>query len=861
MADFTLSTTINGVTHTAEITGHESAVEVIRDEFGLTGTKLVCAGGVCGACTVMIDGVPSASCLLPATALHDRDVTTVEGLAANGSLHPVQRAFLAYDGLQCGYCTPGFVVDAAVFYECWRAEDGETEPDRNTIAYALAGHLCRCAAYEGIYAAVAAACRGDFDTGDGDVQRVDGPEKVTGSAVYTTDVQLPDMLYAAFRRSDIAAAAVNSVGLEAAQFAVDVLGDDRRIHWAGQPIAAVAAESPHQARRLAASLHVNLSPLPFVVDPEEATNIDAPLVYESKEARKSAPSAAEGGPVLPLRWDGNVRGPTSVPFLGSVAKHRIRRARKSGVIGLVDLTFETASQIHTSFEPHGCVADWSDPDRLRLWVSTQAVDRIAGDVAERYGLGVEQVEVVADHVGGGFGSKLELGVETVAAIELSRQARRPVRLVLDRHEELTATGNRPGSRMKVSLLADDAGDLRAMVVESDNRQGAAVGSMVAALAALMYGRSPRLTRDFDVVTNTPPGAPFRGPGGPTAAWALEQSVDEVAHRLGRDPIALRQRWDGNRKRQALYRWAGSLPLWQNRPATGSQTGRFRRGVGIAAANWLYLVDTTTEVVVSVEDGRLVASTASQDIGTGGRTVVARAVAEVFDMAPQNVEVRFGRANATTTHGPTSGGSRATVSLWPAAHRAALHLRQLVDGPVSSEHNGKSASAKRGGDIGLGPVSLLDMAGSHPGKGLIGALHVSQVEVDTRTGKTRVLKVHAGIAAGKPHAPELAVRMCEGGVIQGIGLALYENQILDPHTGLTLTANLEDYRIPQLGDTPEIEVYFHEEGWAHVPGGGVGLGEVSTISPAASIGNAIFNATGWRPTTLPVRPDRMVEALR
>ncbi|MEM7285830.1 MAG: molybdopterin cofactor-binding domain-containing protein [Actinomycetota bacterium] len=139
--------------------------------------------------------------------------------------------------------------------------------------------------------------------------------------------------------------------------------------------------------------------------------------------------------------------------------------------------------------------------------------------------------------------------------------------------------------------------------------------------------------------------------------------------------------------------------------------------------------------------------------------------------------------------------------------------------------------------------------------------MSEVEVDTLTGKTRVLTVHGGLAIGIPHAPELARSQCEGSIIQGIGLALYENQILDPHTGLTLTSNLEDYRIPQLGDTPEITIHFHEDGWDRVPGGGVGLGEVATISPAASVGNAIHNATGWRPRVLPVRPDRLLEGLR
>uniref|UniRef100_UPI00261E8596 (2Fe-2S)-binding protein n=1 Tax=Ilumatobacter sp. TaxID=1967498 RepID=UPI00261E8596 len=148
-----ISTTVNGESHTIEVEGHESAVDVIREQLGLTGTKLVCAGGVCGACTVQIDGTPVAGCLTPATAMRGGEVTTIEGLETDGKLHPVQQAFMAHDGLQCGYCTPGFVVDAAAFVDEWRAANGSTEPDRHTIADALAGHLCRCGAYDGIYRA------------------------------------------------------------------------------------------------------------------------------------------------------------------------------------------------------------------------------------------------------------------------------------------------------------------------------------------------------------------------------------------------------------------------------------------------------------------------------------------------------------------------------------------------------------------------------------------------------------------------------------------------------------------------------------------------------------------------------------
>ncbi|MEM7091669.1 MAG: molybdopterin-dependent oxidoreductase [Actinomycetota bacterium] len=855
-----ISTTVNGSEQSVEIAGHESAVDVIRGPLGLTGTKLVCAGGVCGACTITIDGTAVAGCLTPATALRDAEVTTVEGLAVDGSLHPVQRAFMEHDGLQCGYCTPGFVVDAAAFVDDWRAENGDAEPDRHTIADALAGHLCRCGAYEGIYRAVAAACHGEHDTTESTPARIDAESKVTGAAVYTADRTLPNMLEAVIIRSPIAAGVADTLDTGSDAFVVDLLDESREVRWAGQPMAAVAAETLAEARRLAAELTPTITPSPFVVDPQAARSTTAPAVFHGRRSRKNAPNAAEG-PIPPARWDGNVRKPMAFPFLGTVAKRRISRARRAGSDRLVELEVGTSPQLHTSFETHCSVADWSDPEKLRMWVSTQALSHVAEDVAEHFGLRSDQVEVTSDFVGGGFGSKLTVTPDMLAAAELSRAARRPVRLVLDRREELTATGNRPGSKTNIALLVDERDDLKAVHVDAETHGGVSINGAYGMLAMLVYGRSPRIAYDKDVVTNAPPGSPFRGPGGPTYAWALEQAVDQVAHKRGRDPIELRQQWDGNDRRQGLYAWAADLDVWSTRPVTGSATGRLRRGVGIAAANWLYMVDPDTEVRVSVEAGHLVVTCATQDMGTGSKTVLARAAASVFDVEPTEVEVRIGRAADGEPHGPTSGGSRTTASIWSTAVEAAEALRaDIGTTSVDAAHNGASASAKRGGDENIRPVPFT-FANLQIGRGFSGAVHVSEVEVDTLTGKTRVLSVHGGLSIGVPHARQLAVSQCEGSIIQGIGLALYENQILDPHTGQTLTSNLEDYRIPQLGDTPEISIHFHEPGWEHVPGGGVGLGEVATISPAASVANAIFNATGWRPDVAPVRPDRLLEGLR
>ena len=853
-----IPTTVNGNEVAVEISGPEAAVDVLREQLGLTGPKLVCASGVCGACTIQLDGEAVAGCLTPATAMRGAEITTVEGLGAGGELHAVQRAFMAHDGLQCGYCTTGFVTAAAVFVDRWRSDRGDVAPSRHQIADALAGNLCRCGAYEGIYSAVAAACRGEHDE-PGTSARVDAEAKVTGAAVYTADVFPKHGLHAVIVRSAVAAADVGPTPMDAAPWVVDLLGERRSVVYAGQPIAAVAAETLTEARRLAAEFPIEITPKPFVVDPEAAKVANAPEVHDGKDARKAAPNSAEGA-TIPTRWKGNVKGPVTVRYRGGTAKRRVGKARERADANLAELTVGTGVQLHTSFEPHCTVADWSDPQRLVVWTSTQGLNHVHEELAEHYGLQPTELEIHADFVGGGFGAKLGPTPDMFAAIELSKAARRPVRLVLDRREELTATGNRPGSATDISLLVGDDGSFEAMTMACEGHGGAAINTAYGMLAALTYRRAPKFTRDHDILTNTPPGTPFRGPGGPTAAWALESAVDQVAHQTGRDPLELRTTLDRNPKRLALYDWASGLDLWTSRPETGGEQGRFRRGVGVAAANWVYNLDPATEIEVAVHGGRLTVTTASQDMGTGSKTVLARAVAEVFEIDPAEVVVHMGIADGVKPHGPVSGGSRTTPSIWSTAVEAAEKLKAEIGGTPTSEHDGVHARVKRAKDHRRGlPMTL--PTSLEVGRGFSGALHVSEVEVDTLTGKVRVLTVYGGIAVGRIHSLATARNQCEGSIIQGIGLALYEQQVIDPHTGLTLSSNLEDYRIPQLGDTPEMHIHFHEDGWDHVPGGGVGLGEVATISPAASVGNAIFNATGWRPTQLPIRPDRVLEALR
>ncbi|MFI8497107.1 molybdopterin-dependent oxidoreductase [Streptomyces sp. NPDC085524] len=850
---------VNGARREVDVDDDPAAVEVVRDRLGLTGTKLVCSGGVCGACTIQVDGEPRVSCLTPAVVLAGRRITTVEGLTG----HPVTRAFAGEDALQCGYCTPGFVVEAAAFHDRWRAEHGTARPGREQIADALAGHLCRCGAYEGIFSAVAAACTGDYDDerADGEeraVPRAEAPEKIDGSARYTTDLRPEGLLEGVIIRSPHAHAHVRS--LEAGDVPiVPLLPPDGVVRYVGQPVAAVAAPGRAAARAAAARVTVDYEVLPAALDARLARAGEGPLVYEDKAARKRAPGSGETPQLLPARWRGNLRGPSAMSKRPATAVRRITEARSRNPERVVEGEFTTAAQTHTPLEPHACLARWAD-GALHLEVSTQSLKHVASLAAERWGVPAERVVAKAIHVGGGFGCKMGLTTDVVAAVELARLHNAPVRVVLDRDEELTDGGYRPGTRIRVAMVADEAGDLSALAMDADSDGGISVGASVAAQARFMYGKAPRRLRDFDTVTHRPPGAPFRGPGGPPLCWALEQAVDEMAHRLGEEPIALRRRWDGNAKRHALYDLARALPFWAG-PRGGS--GRFRRGVGVAAANWLYFLDPATEVELTVEDGIVVARCAVQDIGTGARSVLRRAVAAELGLPLDRVRAEIGGSD--TVHGPTSGGSRTTPSLAPAAAEAAARLREALGGGdvaarLDTAHGVRATGRRPRDHRGFVTPFGLTMGGVAIGRGFTGSVQVAEVEVDTRLGRIRPLRVWSGIAAGRIHEDMLARSQCEGAVVQGIGYALFEERRVDPVTGRVLTDNLEDYRLPGIGDTPEITVHFHEEGFEHVPGGGVGLGEIATLPTAACLANAVHDATGWRPYDLPIRPDRLLEGL-
>jgi xanthine dehydrogenase YagR molybdenum-binding subunit len=881
---------VNGQTQQVDEQLHDRLVDGLRVGVRLTGTKESCSTGACGACTVMADGVAVLSCLFPTKAAAGRTIETIEGLGP--ALHPIQRALMAHDGLQCGFCTPGVVMQGVAFYRRWRAARGTAAPTREDVNDAMAGHLCRCGAYVGIVAAITRACAGDFD-GDTDPPspRHDAKYKVTGAAKYTVDVYPDGVLEGAILRSVHAHALVHSIDSQRALAApgvravISMLGDGAgpwQVRYVGQEIAAIAAVSAKAALEALHLIEVAIEPLPAAIGMDGARADGAPSVYQLGGPR--SPSESEL-PLVPGPYHHNQHGPffffSHHPFRAAAALEAARLTRNRG---LFESTWRTQGQCHTPLEPHAAVAEWTGSDQLTVHLSTQACADMATDIAERYGLAPGAVTVLAPHVGGAFGSKSDLTPEAIAAIDLARRASAPVRVVLERTEEFTVGGYRPGVEVRSAVLGDDTGRIHAISMHAFADGGVAVGSTVAGLCRFPLSKVDKVLLDYDVVSHGAPAKPFRGPGGPAACWALERSLAGLCDRLGVDWSALRRNNSTSPAHDRLFDWVDSLDPWRNRERLRVSTGTVRRGIGLSFGAWGYFVQPQCGVDVSSAPNGLTIATASQDIGTGTRSVLADAVAGVFGVPPTTIHVHLG--HSTLVRGPVSNGSRTMTSVRPAALQASMQLRDRLVVWARQSLGLKDVHAEPGALVHAGGRMSWDavFAQAPPegvravrrpdrrpyllpfalnqfevGQGIPASIHIVEAEVDIATGHIRVPRLWAAFSVGHIAAPVLATSQAYGGAIQGLGYALYEERVIDLVTGAPLTVSLDDYKLPGIGDVPDMQVEFLEGGFEYVDGGGVGIGEITTIGVSAAVGNAVAHATGWQPTDLPLMPDRVLQA--
>lgn len=729
-----------------------------------------------------------------------------------------------------------------------------------------------------------------------DHERLDGYAKVTGRARYTADVQLPGMLYAKFVNATLPHASVVSVDTSAAERYPGVKGVHVIQHidggavlrdpsleqvkypvvrYAGQPIAAVAATTPYAAEEAAALVKVQYQPLKFVVDLDKARAADAPLVFPG--AADAEGTAGGGGGPSNVPQTGNVHGP-SIHTSGDV----LQGFGSAEVIA--EGHYVTQVQTHSALETHGVVADWK-PDMLTVWASTQGTASVREELAGFFKLPMSRVRVITEYMGGGFGAKFGAGNAGVVAAALSKKTGAPVRLMLDRKEEHLSVGNRPSSDQKLRIGASKDGGLSAIHLVSYGTAGCGTGSGCAGPARNLYKYAAIRTEENDVFTNAGPGSAMRAPGHPPGAFALEQTIDELAVKLKVDPVAFRDGIDEHPVRKVEREIARESDVWKSRnPIAGADHGPVKRGVGLAQSVWYRFVRMNSSAEVRVhKDGSIEVLSAVQDIGSGIRTVMAQILSEQFGVPPEQIVVRVGDTNYPV--GPDSGGSVTTLSLTPAVRDAAWQASQkfleeiapafetsaddleFVEGQVRSKSGKmrpvslKRAAAKmKVEQIAVQSKRIPDYDRS---KYLTyGGVDVAEVKVDTETGRIHVTRVFSVHDCGRPMNPKQVISQINGGVIQGISYTLFENRLLDPNYGLMVNPNLELYKITGSRETPEIKVHLIEAYLGQSSTDASGIGEAAgIISVGAAIANAVYNAIGVRIRQTPMTPAVVLAALK
>ncbi len=550
---------------------------------------------------------------------------------------------------------------------------------------------------------------------------------------------------------------------------------------------------------------------------------------------------------------------------------------------VVEAEFRTQVQTHCALETHGVVADWRS-DGLTVYASTQSTSSVRDELAEIMDLPESRVRVITEYMGGGFGSKFGAGNPGALAAELSRTAGAPVRLMLSRKDEHLSSGNRPNSRQHLRIGATKDGHLTAIDLRSFGTGGVGTGSGTGRPAANMYQCSNLLVEESDVFTNAGPASAFRAPGHPQACFALEQVIDELAEKLHLDPLELRGRIDNNPVRREERRIGAERAGWASRHAPGADGGPIKRGIGVAQALWYRIVnlDSACEVRIG-RDGSVQILSAVQDIGGGIRTALAQVVAEELGLNAADIRVSIG--DTAYPVGPPSGGSMTTTSITPAARDAAFQARQAmaaalapffaVSAPEIEMREGKvfpradrsraisfrqAAARLRTSEV-VGRASRIADYEQPKVRLQYGGVQFVEVAVDTETGVVKVERVVAVHDCGRPLNPLAIQSQINGGIIQGISYALYEDRRLDRNTGLMVNPNLEAYKIAGAFETPEIETVIMENYLALSSTDAGGIGEPATVPTAAAIANAFYNATGVRIRTLPMTPAVVLETLR
>ena len=723
--------------------------------------------------------------------------------------------------------------------------------------------------------------------------RYDGAAKASGRGKYTADMHLPGMLYAYMLGADIPHGRILSVdtsaaerypGVKAVHVIEHVYGSAELrdpseetpsrypvIRYAGQPIAAVAATSQDIAEDAVKLIQVKYDPMSFVVERGDARHPDAPLVFPGPA--DAAATAGGGGGPKDVPQTGNVHGPQKK------TKGDIDAGMKDADV-VIEGEYFTQIQTHSALETHGVVADWK-PEELTVYASTQGTASVRDEFAAVFKLPKSKVRVITEFMGGGFGAKFGAGNEGVVAATLSRKAGAPVRLMLDRRQEHIVC-NRPDSHQKLRIGAKRDGTLTAIELISYGTAGVGTGAGTSGPATNLYKCANIHSEENDVFINAGPGAAFRAPGHPQGCFALEQAIDELAIKLKMDPLELREKIDESPARKVERQIIREKTNWRDRRPDGADTGPLKRGMGIAQSVWYRFVDMNSSCEVRVaKDGSVEVLSAVQDLGGGTKTILAQVVAEEFSIPPHSVQVRVGDTRYPL--GPNSGGSVTAGSITPAIRNAAWQAKQkfmqaiapglgttadnldLRDGNVIWKSDAsrtvtlRRAAAKMPTDeIAARTTRVPDY---EKAKLTYGGVDYVELAVDTETGRVHIQKVFGAHDCGRPINPTGVISQINGGILQGISYALFEQRVMDRQKGYMLNANLESYKILGAREVPVIEVELIENYIGQSSTDAAGIGEsAGIITLAAAIGNAFYNATGVRMRSIPMTPANVLAAL-
>ena len=898
-----LAFTLNGQAVRLHADPGRRLADVLRDDLGLTGTKIGCNAGDCGACTVLLDGAQVCACMVPAGRLEGRTLVTVEGLAEGKTLSALQAAFLRHGAAQCGICTPGMLMAAG---DLLARTPAPTEPE---VLDALGGVLCRCTGYRKIVeavldvAAVPPAPTAPARAVGARLPKVDGVPKVTGAEKFGADA-LPDEPcltlrvvrsphpHARFTLGDFAPLHAVHPGLVRVLTAADIPG--RNLYG----IYPTGKDQPVLAEGYVR--HRGEAVFALVGDAETLATIrdaDLPIAWELLPPV----TFEDGGPDL------HVHASDNVLCRGRVARGDTAAAL-AGAAATADISVRTAFVEHAYIEPEAGYARRVG-DRIEVVACTQTPYMDRDELGPILGIDKTQVRVVPTAVGGGFGGKLDLSMQPLACVA-AWLLHRPVRIVYTRPESMASTTKRHPSRITAEAAADAEGHLTAFRFHGDFDTGAyaswgpTVANRVPVHATGPYFVPNVLCTTTALHTNGPPSGAFRGFGVPQASIAGEALLDMLAEQLGLDPWEIRRRnalGVGGVTATGQVLGAGAAlpecldaikPRWDALRAEAdafnrAHTGPLRRGVGIACM-WYGIGNTSlanpSEMVMGItRDGRAVLFSGAVDIGQGSNTIMVQIAADALGVPAADVGLVAGDTDRTRDAGKTSA-SRQTFVSGNAAKQAGEALRaellrranagpdaaillengriRVTDGVMSTLLDLSHLPADDEGVVLRGegkfdpPTTPLDDDGQGiPYASYAFAAQVALVEVDTALGTVRALRFVAAHDVGRAINPTQVEGQIHGGIAQGLGLALMEDYVPGR------TENLHDYLIPTIGDIPPIETILVEHADPLGPYGAKGVGEPALIATAPAILNGIFFATGARITRAPATPDRVLAALR